>query len=522
MSVSLRDSLFPLLLLLIAARYVAKRSSGASTFPLPPGPKGLPFLGTALSIDATKPGSLTANGVHHSVRMLILTILLTNLTETIAGDLVHTHILYMDVLIINSAKVARDLLELRSNIYSDRPYLATVIPYGIESGTVFMPYGGRWRLQRRIYHQAFNTKAALDYRPIQLRKARQMVVNLVDDPKRFAAHLFTFSTSVIMMILYGHDSAPTNDPFVEFAEKGMDAIVKAARPETAALLNIFPFLLKLPTWMPGSFKAEASVSKRYADEFREAPFDMVKKKMAAGTDIPCVMTDAIRRNESDGNLPEVTDAIISIAPVTYGTAAETTAFTLQVFVLTMVLFPEAQRKAQKDIDAVVGSHRLPNFDDRPALPYVDALIREVLRWHPVGPTGSDVYEGMHIPKGATVFVNTWAMAHNEETYPAPFKFTPERFLKEDGTLTEDDCSFAFGFGRRFCPGRYLADASLWISVASMLASLDFSKEKDDQGNDIDFEPKFTAEVTSRPEPFPCRIVPRRSASEAKEIGYAGH
>ncbi|KIJ18569.1 hypothetical protein PAXINDRAFT_167162 [Paxillus involutus ATCC 200175] len=506
MVLSLRDALVPLVVLLIAARYVGKRRKGASKFPLPPGPKGLPLLGAALSIDVSKPWATYAEW------------------GASFGDLVYARILNMDVLIVNSAKVAHDLAELRSTNYSDRPYLATLAPYGIDTGIIFMPYGDTWRLHRRLYHQALNSEVSLTYRPMQLRKARQLLLNLLDDPKRFPVHLYTYSSSIVVSIVYGHDPAPTNDPLVGLAEKGMEAIVKCARPETAALLQIFPFLLKLPTWMPGSFKAEAAESKQYADDFRAIPYKMVKEEMASGTDKPSMMSDAIRRNESKGNLPEVTDAIRKACSVAYGAASDTTAFTLQVFVLAMVLFPDAQRRAQEEIDRVVGCNRLPSFDDRASLPFVEALLRESLRWHPVAPlaiphatTNEDVYEGMYIPKGATVFLNSWAIAHDEKTYPEPFQFIPQRFLKEDGTLTEDNIPYAFGFGRRICPGKYPADASLWIAIVSMLAAFSFSKEKDEQDNDIDIEPKFTPEVTSRPEPFSCRIVARRSASDTKEM-----
>ena len=53
----------------------------------------------------------------------------------------------------------------------------------------------------------------------------------------------------------------------------------------------------------------------------------------------------------------------------------------------MVLFPEAQRRAQKEIDTVVGSDRLPGFSDRPSLPFVEAVLQETLRWHPVATLG---------------------------------------------------------------------------------------------------------------------------------------
>ena len=84
------------------------------------------------------------------------------------------------------------------------------------------------------------------------------------------------------------------------------------------------------------------------------------------------------------------------------------------FFLAMALYPEVQKKAQQELDAVVGSERLPDFSDRPSLPYVNAIVRELLRWHPATPMGvphrilaDDEYNGYTIPAGTTVFVNIW-------------------------------------------------------------------------------------------------------------------
>jgi hypothetical protein len=84
------------------------------------------------------------------------------------------------------------------------------------------------------------------------------------------------------------------------------------------------------------------------------------------------------------------------------------------FFLAMTLYPEAQRKAQEEIDRVVGTTRLPTFNDRPNLPYVDALVKEVLRWNPIAPMGvphtsikDDICEGYFIPKGSMVLPNIW-------------------------------------------------------------------------------------------------------------------
>lgn len=53
----------------------------------------------------------------------------------------------------------------------------------------------------------------------------------------------------------------------------------------------------------------------------------------------------------------------------------------------MILYPEVQRKAQEELDAVIGTRRLPNFDDRKSLVYLEALLKELLRWHPVARLG---------------------------------------------------------------------------------------------------------------------------------------
>ncbi|KAG9316767.1 cytochrome P450 [Chiua virens] len=473
------------ILVLLVALYITQRRGSKRSASLPPGPRGLPFLGVALSIDASKPWF-----TFFEWRKLF-------------GDLVYTRMFNMNVLVINSAKIARDLVELRSNIYSDRPKYATAEPYGIADGTLLMPYGDTWRLHRRIYHQSMNAEAAKNYQPMQFAKARQLIVNLAEDPQGSSAHLYTYSTSIIMSIVYGYDTAPTNDPYVEYVERGIKVVAKAAEAKRAALLEMFPFLLRLPAWMPGSFKTEATEAKGYATGFRTILFKMGLERMTSAPDVPSMISDAVRRNERNGNLPEVTLAIRNTSAVAYGAASETTWASLEVFLLAMVLYPDIRRKAQKEIDAVVGNDRLPDFSDRPSLPYVEAVLQESLRWYPAVPLGlphatttEDVYNGTYIPKGVTVLVNIWGLTHDEEVFPAPFEFMPERFLNEDGMLRDCDGSFAFGFGRRICPGRYVANQSMWIAIALMLVAFDFMKVRDDDENEIDFVPQFTPGTTS--------------------------
>ena len=141
----------------------------------------------------------------------------------------------------------------------------------------------------------------------------------------------------------------------------------------------------------------------------------------------------------------------------------------------MSLYPEAQRKAQAELDAVIGPDRLPEYSDRAALPYVNAIVKEALRWQPVLAFSlphmrvEDMeYSGYFIPKGSLLMPNSWyvygfdsarpwltsscrrACLHDPEAYPQPERFIPDRFI-QDGKLdpsVRDPTRFAFGYGRR--------------------------------------------------------------------------
>ncbi|KAG2739378.1 cytochrome P450 [Suillus brevipes Sb2] len=169
--------------------------------------------------------------------------------------------------------------------------------------------------------------------------------------------------------------------------------------------------------------------------------------------------------------------------------------------LAITAFPDLQKKAQAEIDAVVGPDRPPSFADRNSLPYIEALVKEVLRWNVISPTGfphrvteDDVHDGYYIPKGSMVLSNIWSMLNDQRTYAKPSQFNPERFLANDGKEPEiDPRTIGFGFGRRICPGLHLADASIWISAAMSLAVFDISKIVEDG---IEITPEFEPSLSS--------------------------
>jgi cytochrome P450 len=116
----------------------------------------------------------------------------------------------------------------------------------------------------------------------------------------------------------------------------------------------------------------------------------------------------------------------------------------------------------------------------------------------------DVYEGRLIPRGSLIFANVWAMLRDPEVFPDPERFDPERYLEkvdEETARQRDPRVFVFGFGRRRCPGAHLVESSVWLMLATMLATLDIEKPRDKDGKDIELEVKFENSVFRSTSPF---------------------
>lgn len=209
------------------------------------------------------------------------------------------------------------------------------------------------------------------------------------------------------------------------------------------------------------------------------------------------------------------------AGAVYAAGQDTTWSTLVVFILNMVLHPEIQLLAQQQLDEVVGTDRLPEFGDRESLPIVDWIVQETLRWGPVSPIGvphksieADTYKGYFIPAGSFVYANAQAMTHDPEVYENPDEFDPLRYQpKAEGGRGEPFPIGGFGFGRRICPGRHLAEASVWIVIATMLHTLTIKKAVGPDGKEITPTVTLTPGLTSHPEHFDCVFAPRSKQHE---------
>lgn len=330
--------------------------------------------------------------------------------------------------------------------------------------------------------------------------------------------------ATVLKMAYGYRiNSKDHDPLVETTKTTISNFSLAAVPMGWAV-DIVPVLQYLPDWFPGTkFKKTARQYREIVEASAYPPYKFVQRQMAADEHQPSYVSKLVEQleRENGGLNAEDEETIIWSAASLFGAASDTTVITLTAFALAMVLFPEAQHKAQEEIDRVVGKGRLPTFSDREELPYINAMIKETTRWWPMAPMGfphtateTFYHEGMRIPKGAYLLPAVWWFLHDPSVYSDPDSFAPERFLPPRNEPDPD--SETFGYGRRRCPGRFFADASLYLNIAQTLAVFSIGKAVDGDGKEIEVDVKPGPGVLTYVGKFPFQVKPR-SASHADMI-----
>ncbi|KAG7099150.1 hypothetical protein E1B28_001021 [Marasmius oreades] len=425
------------------------------------------------------------------------------------GPIFHLRLFNRYTIVLNSGKVALDLLESRSSIYSERPYSVFINKIQERSLSVFSMslHHPRFRVYRKMMHSGLGPRAVQSYHPLQIQETNILLKALADTPKEFIPHLRRNAGALILKVTYGYEVSGNYDTFIQLVERAFK--LQASIIGRPFPVEFFPFLRFLPSWFPFTeFKQAAEKLREVRPE--EWPFQWSKRLIDSGEYVDSFVSRFLR--PEDGKLPgdEDMDILKWCAAALYIGGADTTVSAMTSFVYLMVTNPEVQMRAQADIDQVTKGDRLPTPDDEAALPYITAVIKEILRWGPVVPLGlrhsvtqDDIYNGFRIPKGSTVIGNVWAMTHDPELYPDPERFNPDRHLGEDAQM--DPFKFVFGFGRRVCPGSYLAERSLFLNIANILAVFSLGKETDGDGRVLEPPTEWYGGTTSHLKPFPCAI-----------------
>ncbi|KAF9449667.1 cytochrome P450 [Macrolepiota fuliginosa MF-IS2] len=498
----LRD--IPVLCFCILAHFIY-RYRRKPILPYPPGLPRWPIIGNALSIPLT-----------------YMHIFYKNLGDRLGTKIIYVEALGRPIVVLNDIRIAKDLLEKRSGLYSSRPELPMLTEViGAKEFFGTMPYGDEWRNHRRIFQQYFSSKKQYHVEESAVEFVRKgLLPNIYQAPQDAHEHVRSCIGGLSTSLTYGLPTRRCKDPLVFFAEDVFTKLTSAAAPGKY-LVNVISPLKYVPDWMPGAeFKRVARKLRDEKDRLIEEPYQMAQKNMDESTLSDCFVLGSLERNRDKADFERQAQHIKQAASQIYGAASETIVAATMTFILAMLTCPDVQRRAQQELDSVVGSNRLPEFSDMPNLPYLSAIIKEVLRWNPIAPMGlphftteEDVYEGYYIPKGSVILANAYAMLHDEEVFPNSTEFKPERFIKNgvisDNVLDPENV-VTFGFGRRVCPGSRVALSVLYIAAASILTVFDISPALDEKGDPIKVEPEFiAASVVSEPLPFQCKFTPRQ-------------
>ncbi|RDB14793.1 hypothetical protein Hypma_016543 [Hypsizygus marmoreus] len=469
----------------------------ASGCELPPGPSGIPFFGNLFQVPVLRPYPKFRDWAKQY------------------GSIYHLRLGPQDMIVLNTAEAADELFVNRSKNYSSRspPHVAHDI-MSAGQRQVFLPYDKEWKATRRSLQAAIGPGPSKRLRPLQELESRVLLHDLLmhgDKGLRDLAegpngevpedHWFSlirrYTTSVVLIVMYGKRANKViNNHQLHKIYAVLANFTKVGQPGNY-LADVFPILRKLPDFL-APWRVEARQMHEWEMELWGGFLHDLKSEMSAG----CIPNDSYvstylkaRSDAGHANAPGcgltpdgwLKDKLLAYTAATVLEAgSDTTASTMQSFVLFMLSHPHVLERARAEVDRVVGEERMPGWEDEPRMPYLVACIKETLRRRPPTIMGiphraeeDDVYDGYFIPRGSTVVGNVWAIHMDPTRFPNPTAFQPERFLTKDQNVRwgsgpdQDRDHYVFGWGRRFCQGTYIAEASLFIVLSRLIWALDF-------------------------------------------------
>ena len=255
-------------------------------------------------------------------------------------------------------------------------------------------------------HLLTMTTVAESYQPTQIMESSWLLEKLIQAPMEYEQWLERYASGIIFRLAFGRRIVTGREEEVRRIYKVVRNVERIASPG-AYLVDTFPVLMHLPSFLAPFKKELEGLHQEELSLFRK-----LRDEVPADADATeCWEHVAVKKGEEVNLSP---DHVAYVVGTLFEAGSGTTAAAMMSFLLAMVLHPEALQKLQEELDRVVGSNRLPEFEDLPNLPLVRATVKEVLRWRPVTAGGvphqttkDDVYNGIFIPAGTNVHANQW-------------------------------------------------------------------------------------------------------------------
>ncbi|KAF9025662.1 cytochrome P450 [Hymenopellis radicata] len=371
---------------------------------LPPGPRGWPIIGNLFDLPAADdPIPWTSHREKY-------------------GPVSSVSVLGNNIVLLNDLKSCTELLI--NGLHSILDWLSRM-----DQQMIMAQPGDHFRRMRTLLKSHIGSPAAASpFYPIQELETRRLILRVSKRPDELIPQLRTAAGAIALHISHGYQvETEKPDILVNLVENAAKDFFKATMPG-AWFIDIFPWMKHLPRWFKFHKVAAEFRERNFAQT--ERPYQFVRGEIAAGCAEPSFTSLALGENPE----PATEYALKFAATAIYGGGSD-------------------PQRARAELDAVVGTKRLPVVTDRPRLPYIEAIIKEVFRWHCVGRIGiphrvtdDDHYNGFLIPKDALILPHMWNITHDPELYSSPDAFNPDRFLGERPEL--DPSTYLFGFGRR--------------------------------------------------------------------------
>ncbi|KAK4937424.1 hypothetical protein LTR10_021961 [Elasticomyces elasticus] len=418
--------------------------------------------------------------------------------------------------ILSSPEAIKEVFDRQGTLTSSRA--VNRVAMGVLSGgyrMLFMPYGKQWRDIRAIVHRCLTVKSADGMKPSQDLESRRYLYDLLTEPANFWNHVKRYSTSVIMYATYGRRILTVEDP-----------VLNDIYTETAIfgecfgqlhLVDQYPILENLPRSLQWWRKKYEPYHQKELQLWLGL-WSTLKSQMAKGIHTGCFAEKFMENDYPKMGISENQAAYVAGTMIEAGSG--------------LVAFPETVQKAHEELDRVVGD-RMPTFEDFDRLPYIRAMVKEVLRWRTASndhfqhlTTGDVVYKDYFIPAGSYVIGNVWALNFDPVMFPDPQRFNPDRYLDTmANNMTAGECinvnnprqrdHWGFGAGRRVCAGYNLAENSLFILTARLLWAFDVRAPIDEAtGKPLEYDLwDFPATNMFGPKPFRAEFKVRDSERE---------
>src|ERR1700683_4176694 len=409
----------------------------------PPGPRGWPIIGSAAELLRDSTGFLT-----HLARKY--------------GDIVHFPLLFQSRILLSSPDLIEEILVRQPQKFEKGPGLRDAAQRLLGEG-LLTAEGDLWLQQRRLAQPAFHRQRIAEYADTMANQAFSHIQNWRDGDRRdMAEEMMALTLEIAVRTLFGTE-------FTNQAKPVGKAVTRLMRYQIRRMRSP----IKIPSHWPTRSNRTADRDYKYLDSLVYGIIETRRQRLAAGeapqSDLPPLLMAATDEQGGRMNTKQLRDEVMTL----FIAGHETTAVTLGWLWHLLAHHSRVEARLFEELQSVLGG-RAPTPEDLLRMPYLDAVVHEVLRLYPAAyvlqRTSVEPFDlaGYHFPVNTTVIMSQWIVHRDPRLFDAPEEFRPERWLDGLESRLHPYAYFPFGGGPRRCIGQIFAlmEAAL---VAAMLA-----------------------------------------------------